>query len=346
MKRNKVTIRNVAEEAGVSVTLVSFVMNAKQRPDGTLDCPVNPKTAARVKAVAERLGYRKNIAAASLRSGRSNTIAVIPNDISNRFFAGISRCIEDKAQKDYNYTTLFASSDENAKKLDFILDTVNAHNIDGVIVAPCEGSKDTIQREIDTKIPVVLIDRDIEGLEGVGKVLLDDVQAGYDATILLLSKGLKKVEMISYTLGISSFSEREKGYRKAMDESNLGNNASIHYTTYATAASDIPAIISDAVKRGVEAFFLPTYSLSAEVLASMKAQGLKTPKDLALVCFDNSDIYNLYDHTVTHMVQPLRELAEKAVELLADMIENGKPGETVVLKPSIVLGESTENIGK
>jgi len=101
MKR--ITIRDVAREAGVSVTLVSFVMNAKRDKDGRLDCPVNPETAKRVLKVAERLGYRRNFAAASLRSGKSNTIAVIPTDISNKFFAGISRCIEDMAHK-YGYT--------------------------------------------------------------------------------------------------------------------------------------------------------------------------------------------------------------------------------------------------
>ena len=111
MKR--ITIRDVAREAKVSVTLVSFVMNAKRDKDGNLDCPVNAETAKRVLRVAQKLGYRRNFAAASLRSGRSNSIAVIPNDISNKFFAGISRCIEDKA-KSYGYTVLFASSDESA----------------------------------------------------------------------------------------------------------------------------------------------------------------------------------------------------------------------------------------
>ena len=77
MAIKKVTIRDVAREAGVSVTLVSFVMNAKVGKDGRLDCPVNPKTAARVLEVAKRLGYRKNNAAASLRSGRSHTIALL-----------------------------------------------------------------------------------------------------------------------------------------------------------------------------------------------------------------------------------------------------------------------------
>jgi len=338
MKR--ITIRDVAREAGVSVTLVSFVMNAKRDKDGRLDCPVNPETAKRVLSVAQRLGYRRNFAAASLRSGRSNTIAVIPNDISNKFFAGISRCIEEEANKS-GYTVFFASSEESADRLTNVIDAVLAHNVDGLIVAPCTNGESALARALDGKVPVVLLDRDIEDLDTVGKVLLDDVAAGQMATQLLIDNGYRNVEMISYTLGISSLSERENGYRKAMMDNEVYDKARVHYTTYATAADDIENVIKDAVKRGVDGLFLPTYSLSAQVLTAMKKLGLKTPQDLAIVGFDESDIYSLYETTVSHIVQPLKELGEKSVEVLIDMIQ-GKEAQTIVLKPALKLGGSTE----
>lgn len=337
MKR--ITIRDVAREAGVSVTLVSFVMNAKRDKDGNLDCPVNPETAKRVLEVAQRLGYRRNFAAASLRSGRSNTIAVIPNDISNKFFAGISRCIEDKAHE-FGYTVFFASSDENADKLEAVMDAVLAHNIDGVIVAPCTDGDQAIAKATDMRVPVVLLDRDIESLDNVGKVLLDDEVAGRMATDELVAKGYRRIEMISYSLGISSISERETGYRKAMMDHDLYDFAKIHYTTYGDTAQEVERIIQDALSRGVEALFLPTYSLSAQVLSVMKKRGLQTPKDFAVVGFDESDIYSLYSTTVTHLVQPLKELGEKSVEVLARMIA-GHPAEKIVLKPELKEGGST-----
>lgn len=338
MKR--VTIRDVAREAKVSVTLVSFVMNAKRDKDGNLDCPVNPETAKRVLQVAQKLGYRRNFAAASLRSGRSNTIAVIPNDISNKFFAGISRCIEDKAHQ-YGYTVFFASSDENAAKLDAVLDAVMAHNIDGVIIAPCTGGDEAVRKALDAMVPVVLLDRDIDGLEGVGKVLLDDVEAGRMATDLLIGKGFRNIEMISYTLGISSLSERETGYRQAMMDHDLYDNVRIHYTTYGDAEGDVEKFIREAVDRGVDAFFLPTYSLSALALSALKKLGLSTPDDLAIVGFDESDIYSLYTTTVTHIVQPLKALGEKSVEVLIQMIQGEAP-QRIILRPELKEGGSTE----
>lgn len=338
MKR--ITIRDVAQEAGVSVTLVSFVMNAKRDKDGRLDCPVNPETAKRVLSVAQRLGYKRNFAAASLRSGRSNTIAVIPNDISNKFFSGISRCIEEEAHK-LGYTVFFASSEESGERLGNVVDAVLAHNVDGLIVAPCSGGDAAITRALDQKVPVVLLDRDVEGFEGVGKVLLDDESAGQMATQLLIDNGYKNVEMISYTLGISSFSEREGGYRKAMMTNDLYDKAKVHYTTYATASEDVEKIVKDAVGRGVEGLFLPSYSLSAQVLNVMKKLGLKTPQDLAIIGFDESDIFSLYETTVSHIVQPLKELGEKSVEVLIDMIQ-GKAPQKIILKPDLKIGGSTE----
>ena len=330
----KITIKDVAREAGVSVTLVSFVMNAKVGEDGRLDCPVNPETASRVLEVARRLGYRRNAAAASLRSGRSYTIAVITTDIANNFFAGISRYIEDKSAE-YGYTVLFCSSDENPEKLGSIIDTVLAYNIDGLIVAPVPGGRQALSK---ARVPVVLLDRDIDDLEGVGKVLLNDVEAGEMATEYLIGKGYRKVEMVSYDLDISSISERVEGYRKAMDAHGLESRVDI--TSYGDPQKLMPQIIKDAIDRGVEAFFLPTYSLTALVIGAMNEMHLRTPRDLGLVAFDESDLYRLGPSTIAHIVQPLRELAEKSVEVLHAMIEK-EPGETtIILRPELVPGGS------
>lgn len=335
----KITIKDVAREAGVSVTLVSFVMNAKQGPDGRLDCPVNPETAERVLAVAKRLGYRRNAAAASLRSGRSNTIAVITSDISNRFFAGISRYIEDKAAS-YGYTVLFGSSDEKPKKLDEIMDTVLSYNIDGVIVAPVRGCDDSIRMAIDAKVPVVIFDRDIAGLTGVGKVLLNDVEAGRQATELLISKGHKNIQMLSYDLGISSLVEREKGYIEGMNANGLEDYIKIHHLSYGDGTDKAVVILKKAMESGVDAFFLPTYSLTALLLGAMNELELLTPEDVAIMGFDESDVYRLGRVTIAHMVQPLKALAEQSVDMLHSMIE-GIPCETsILLKPEIVPGQS------
>lgn len=336
----KVTIRDVAREAGVSVTLVSFVMNAKMGKDGRLDCPVNPDTAERVLQVAKRLGYRRNNAAASLRSGRSHSIAVIVSDIANPFFAEICRNIENIAYKD-GFTVIFASSEENPQKLAYLVETMVGYNVEGLIVAPCLGAEAALVRAISIGIPTVLIDRNMPG-EEFGRVLVDNVDAGKMAAKYLLHQGFGKIEMISYKSGVTSMTDRESGYAMAMEEAGLKDDIRLHKIEYDTEAAkkDVIEVFRGAAKRGTEAFILPTKRIAMYGFNALNVLGLSMQKDFSFVCFDESDIYELNKPVVPHIIQPLSEIAFKSFELLQKMIEGNatKEEKTSMLNVKLVLG--------
>ena len=336
----KVTIRDVAREAGVSVTLVSFVMNAKMGKDGRLDCPVNPDTAERVLQVAKRLGYRRNNAAASLRSGRSHSIAVIVSDIANPFYAEICRNIENIAYKD-GYTVIFASSEESPQKLSHLVETMVGYNVEGLIVAPCLGGEPALARALSIGIPTVLIDRDMPG-EEFGRVLIDNVDAGKMATKYLIHQGFGKIEMLTYKSGVTSLTDRETGYGLAMEEAGLKDEISIHKIDHEAEAAKKDAIdvFRDAARRGVEAFILPTKRIAMYGFNALNVLGLSMPKDFSFVCFDESDVYELNKPVVPHIIQPLSEIAFKSFELLQKMIDNKVTEEekTSLLNVKLVLG--------
>ena len=334
----KITIRDVAREAGVSISLVSLVMNAKRDAEGNLDCNVNKDTARRIAEVAKRLGYRPNKAAASLRSGRFYTIGMVTSDIANQFFADIARYIENIAHN-YNYTVLFGSSDENAEKLDNIVDTFIGNGVEGLIVAPCSGSEEVLRKALDAGIPTVLLDRDIAGLD-VGRVMLDNERAGRMGVEHLYENGYRRIEMISYTLGISSLSERERGYCEAMRRYGLEGYSQIHYTVYGHAQEDTVRIFEDAVRRGVEAFLLPTNTLALLGLQALNALNLSAPEDLALVGFDESEIFSLYKPSVTYITQSTRRLGEQSFEMRR-MIAGDDDCRSVVIEPELIVGGST-----
>ena len=336
----KVTIRDVAREAGVSVTLVSFVMNAKMGKDGRLDCPVNPDTAERVLQVAKRLGYRRNNAAASLRSGRSHSIAVIVSDIANPFYAEICRNIENIAYKD-GYTVIFASSEESPQKLSHLVETMVGYNVEGLIVAPCLGGEPALARALSIGIPTVLIDRDMPG-EEFGRVLIDNVDAGKMATKYLIHQGFGKIEMLTYKSGVTRLTDRETGYSLAMEEAGLKDEIRIHKIDYEAEAAKKDAIdvFRDAARRGVEAFILPTKRIAMYGFNALNVLGLSMPKDFSFVCFDESDVYELNKPVVPHIIQPLSEIAFKSFELLQKMIDNKVTEEekTSLLNVKLVLG--------
>ncbi|MDE7077515.1 MAG: LacI family transcriptional regulator, partial [Alistipes sp.] len=162
MATRKVTIKDIANEAGVSIALVSFVMN--NRACGQTNYRVNKETSQRILEIADKLNYQPNNAARTLRSGKTNTIGVIVSDISNKFFADIARCIEDRAYK-HKYTVLFGSTDENPQKLENLIEVFRNKGIDGLIVVPCEGSEEIIRNVARQNIPLVLLDRGVEGAE-------------------------------------------------------------------------------------------------------------------------------------------------------------------------------------
>lgn len=336
----KVTIRDVAREAGVSATLVSFVMNAKMGKDGRLDCPVNPDTAERVLQVAKRLGYRRNNAAASLRSGRSHSIAVIVSDIANPFYAEICRNIENIAYKD-GYTVIFASSEESPQKLSHLVETMVGYNVEGLIVAPCLGGEPALARALSIGIPTVLIDRDMPG-EEFGRVLIDNVDAGKMATKYLIHQGFGKIEMLTYKSGVTSLTDRETGYGLAMEEAGLKDEIRIHKIDYEAevAKKDAIDVFRDAARRGVEAFILPTKRIAMYGFNALNVLGLSMPKDFSFVCFDESDVYELNKPVVPHIIQPLSEIAFKSFELLQKMIDNKVTEEekTSLLNVKLVLG--------
>lgn len=338
----KVTIRDVAREAGVSVTLVSFVMNAKVGKDGRLDCPVNPVTAERVLKVAKKLGYRRNHAAASLRSGRSHTIAVIVSDIANPFFAEICRSLENISYK-AGYTVIFASSDENPEKLSRLVETVIGYNVEGLIVAPCLGGEVALKKVVDLGIPTVLIDRDIPGKE-FGRVLVDNLDAGYMAAKYLIHQGFGKIEMISYQSGVTSLLDREAGYQKAMEESGLHDDIYLHRIAYEAeeAKKNVIEIFRSASKRGCEAFVLPTKKISMYAFNALNVLRLNLPKDFSFICFDDSDIYDLNKPVVPHIVQPIGDIADNAFNLLRKMIDKKatEAEKHVSLHAQLVLGGS------
>lgn len=340
MAIKKVTIRDVAREAGVSVTLVSFVMNAKEGKDGRLDCPVNADTAKRVLQVAKKLGYRRNNAAASLRSGRSHSIAVIVSDLANQFFSEICRHIEQLAYKE-GYTVIFASSEENPDKLDKLIDTVIGFNVEGLIVAPCLDAGPAISRLSNMGVPTVIFDRDTEG-DQYGRVLVDNIDAGYMATKYLLHQGFGKIEMISYQNGVTSLLDREAGYMKAMEEAGLGDDAKLHRIGYEASAAkkDVIGIFRDAIKRGTEAFVLPTKKIGLYGFNALNVLGLNIQKDLSFVCFDDSDIVDISKPAVPHIVQPVSEIAERSYSLLRKMIDEKATDEDmhVTLKAKLELG--------
>ena len=333
----RVTIKDVAREAGVSTALVSVVLNARRREDGSLDCDINRDTAARVLKVVERMGYRRNKVAAGLRSGKSCTVGVITPDISNMAFAEIGRSIEDVAREN-DYTVMFGSSEENAVRQEELVDAFIAAGVDGLIIIPCAGGEKSAEKAVRQGVPVVLSNRDIPGLEGVGRVSIDHSWSLRKAVRHLYDNGCRSIHLISENMPVSSVSDRERGYTATMKE--LGLDPVIHAVGTDTQREETISAVKDAVRDGVDALIAARIQLSFFCIEALQETGCRIPDDMALICADDSPVYHLYRPTISFISHSSFQIGEKSFNLLKDMMEGAAPYQ-VILEPELHVGGSS-----
>ena len=209
--------------------------------------------------------------------------------------------------------------------------------IDGLIVVPCEGADEIIRDIARQNIPLVLLDREVPDLE-VSSVVLNNRRAGHETTEALIRRGFTRIEMISYSMGLSNIREREEGYRRCMQAHEMGENAVIHHLRHDKFAK-IEEIIREARQRRVEAFLFATNTLAGQGLSAIFRNGWRVPQDFAIACFDTNEAFDIYKTAIAYVRQPIERFGTEALDLLIKSIEQrDKPGSCtrIVLTPEIV----------
>ena len=317
-KRTKrASIKDIAREAGVSPTLVSFVLNGKQK-----QYRVSDQVADKIREVVKRMDYKPNGFAKSLREGTSHTIGVIVSDIANPFFANIVKNIETVAEE-RGYMALFASSDENAERLSNLLGKMLCKEVEGVIVVPCEGSEDTIRSLVDKRIPTVLLDRYIPDVR-TNYVSLDNRKAGYDATEELIRKGHKKISLICYDFKLSNMKGRIEGYREAMKDYGLADEVKIQYVNISTLEKNGAKAIDKALSDGCKAIVCATNSITVMCLRHLQKLKKNVPEDVTVMGFDGGSEFDFYNAPISFMTQPSETIAKKSVDILINQLQSNE----------------------
>ena len=338
---SRVTIRDVAEAAGVSVSLVSFVLNADRGPNGEYLCSASEETAKRIVATADKLGYRRNMAASSLRSGHSDTIGVIVADISNSFFGDICRKVENLSSK-YGFQSLFGSTDDDPVKLNQLVRKFVSAGVDGLIIASCAHSESIIS-SVAKDVPIVLIDRDLPGLSGVGRVMLDNEEAGRLSAKHLIENGYKKIEVVHYDTDIPTILQRSEGYSLEMQRNGFGNYIRINTIKYSKIKEEMADVLQDAHDRGVEAFIFPSNLVTVNGIAAINRLGYSIPDDFAVVGFDQLGRGEIYKPQLTYVCQSTDLVARHSVEMLNSLIHGESCCLKKIIRPEFVPGLSSSS---
>ncbi|MDR0599477.1 MAG: LacI family transcriptional regulator [Treponema sp.] len=207
------TIRDVADAAGVSTATVSRVM----APENSR--PVANKTRLRVMAAAEKLGYRMNHAARSLKRRSTMTVAVVFPELANDFYMDVAEGIE-RELNDRGYTMLMASSlnsiEEEKKRISMLADRM----VDGMLIIPAGSRGDHLQALANRGMPMVLVDRLVEGA-GLDAVTSDNEEGTFLLTKALLADGFKRIAFVGGEITLSAARERLSGFARALADAGI-----------------------------------------------------------------------------------------------------------------------------
>lgn len=323
--KKRISLKDIADAVGVSVSLVSYVLNNKGKENR-----VSEETAKKIREVAKELNYQPNQIARSLKSKRSQSIGLIVADISNPFFSNMARTVEDEAHSQ-NYTVIFGSSDENSTKLKKVLDFLTTRQVDGFIIAPTEGCKETIAELSRQKIPFVLIDRYFEDLS-TNYVIIDNFQASVDAVEHLLNRGHTRIGLVSYQSELIHFRNRIKGYKEALRKAGINSETKyIREVNYDSFEEEMKKAVRGLIfEDEVEAIFFCTNTLAIEGLKQIFSLGRKVPEEVDVVAFDQTIAYDFFRYTIPHVTQPIKEIGQEAVRILIDQINGETSGATQV----------------
>jgi len=337
-RKKNVSLKDIAAKAGVSTALVSYVLNGKIR-----ESRVGKETAERILKVAEALNYQPNLIAKSLRSGKSYTIGLVIADIANPFFASIARIVDDVARQ-YNYTVIIGSCDENAEKSANVLRVMINRKVDGFIIVSSEGSEEQLRYLQQEHIPFVLLDRHFPQIK-TDFVATDNHKAAYDAATHLLQGGYTRVGMMAYDTELYHMQERIRGYQDGLREHGIKPQKTwLRKINQFNVSDEIKAALDEMLqaKNPIDAMIFSTNDLAVNSIKYLNQLGLKIPHVFAAVSFGQAEWFDLYQCPISYVRQSVDLLATKAVEILMNKFEDSSaPFEQVLIDATLVTRESS-----
>lgn len=327
--KKKVSLKDIAEAAGVSTALVSFVLNGKKD-----EYRVGEETAKRILRIAGEMNYQPNIAAQSLRSGKTKTIGLVVSDISNPFFAQVARLLEDEASK-YGYTVLFGSSDEDAAKMETVTSSLINKGVDGLIIVPCENSENYINTLVKNNVPIVLFDRYFPDIN-VSYVAFNNFNGAYTATRHLLDSNYKAPCMVAYDINLIHMKERIRGYKKAMEDAGKKRMANVIYLKFDTPRKSADRLLPKMIDNQTDAFVFATNMISLACLYTLKDMDPKIIGKIGLAGFDGNPAFDFFGSPISYVQQPVDILVQKALKILIEIITNGNTVQSVLAEGDFI----------
>lgn len=339
MKFEAVTIKDIAKALGLSTSTVSRALRDSHE--------ISPETKKLVLECAEKLNYRPNPIALSLKERKTRSIGVVVCEIANSFFSQIINGIESVAY-DRGYNVIISQSHESYDREILDLQFLSSRGVDGVLISVSTETSDYdhIKNLHEKGLPIVLFDRIAPGIN-THTIIIDNFKGAYEATDHLVQNGYRKIAAICASEFLSITTERLAGYKEALNANGI--KVQHDYIKHCFYGGMIFSEVEEAINQLMtlqdppDAIVALSDKLTLGSIKTFKRRGMKIPADIAIVGFSNSDFSEITDPPLTIVRQPAYEMGKAATELLLQLIESRRPVtefEKRILSPEFLVMES------
>lgn len=311
------TVADVAKKAGVSVSTAARVLS------GTGYAAEDTRRV--VLEAARELGYVPNQIARSLRTRQSRTIGLLIGDVENSFYSVIAKHVEWVAREGGYHVVLCNGDDDPPTEREY-LELLEGMHVAALIVTPTSKNRRHLARLMQKGIVIVQVDRRVERLEA-DAILVDNEAGARSAVAHLIEAGHTKIGILAGELDVNTAAQRLEGYRRALQEHGI----TIRDPLIKAGSFHREHAIEDATeliraRPTPTAIFAANNILAEATLIALDQQGLRVPRDVSVVAFDDVQWMSMVDPPVTAVRQPIADIARSAAELALRRLREGGDG--------------------
>ena len=335
MKKKGIRIKDIAKILNISTSTVSRALRDSH--------DVNPHTRNQVLETAAMLGYKANIHAAALASGRTKNIVVVIPFITNYYFSSVISGIQETAYEN-GYNIVLMLTNDSSKREKYLMENLAVSNWDGLLVSISAdtSNKDYFEQLINKGIPIVFFDRVFQDLE-TSKVLQDDYTGAFTATDHLISKGYRRIAHFAGNEHLSITQNRLNGYKAALKKHRITFNPDwVFYSGFSQQAGEEDMEKVFKLKERPNAIFAVNDRRAVGAMIAIKRKGLSVGKDIGVIGFTNDPISTIIEPSLSTIEEPAFEIGKQSCYLLIKHIKNSNftPKE-VVLSGNLIERDST-----
>jgi LacI family transcriptional regulator len=337
MRSPQVTIHDIAKILKISASTVSRALSDHPR--------ISADTKKKVKALAKKLDYQPNIIASNLRIGKTNTVGIVVPRINRNFFSNVIGGFEEVVSNAGYRMMITQTNEDYNKEVENIKALINAR-VDGIIISLSAGTKEYNHFKLVQRngIPLIFFDRATEHVES-SKVVIDDLDGGYDAVNHLISQGCKRIAHFAGPERLNIYSNRKQGYLNALKKSNIDIRDDYIINNTITKEKGFNACRQLMnLKNRPDAIFAASDFSALGAMIYLKENGYNIPEDIALVGFSNEPFTSLIEPGLTSVDQRSYEIGIEVAKLFLSEVHSDRTRticRDVIIKPDLIIRKSS-----